>query len=68
MAERIATLEADKARLERIRDAAEELVECAILRGDHELPQPEDDPLLWTVRMQEAWDEITKAIDAEATK
>lgn len=38
-----------------LREALGELVECASLRGDNDLPHPADDPLLWTARMQEAW-------------
>ena len=37
--------------------ALEELIEVADLRGDADLPNPEDDPILWTTRMQTAWDE-----------
>ena len=45
-------------------EAAEELLECANLRGDNELPHPANDPLTWTARMQEAWDGLEASIDA----
>ncbi len=46
-----------------LRDAAEELLECADLRGDAYLPHPEDDPQFWSARMQTAWDELRVAVD-----
>jgi hypothetical protein len=52
------TRERDEARaeVERLREAATELLEVADLRGDSVLPYPEDDPIDWTARMQDAWD------------
>ena len=50
--------------LRRVARAASELDEVAGLRGDNQLPHPEDDPGLWTARMQTAWDEIAEALDA----
>ena len=41
-----------------------ELLEVGDLRGDTTLPHPSDDPLLWTARMQEAWDESRAALAA----
>lgn len=38
-----------------LREALQELVEVANLRGDNDLPAPPDDPKLWTARMQDAW-------------
>lgn len=43
--------------------ALEELVECARLRGDTDLPHPCDDPKLWTARMQDAWHEAERVVD-----
>jgi len=51
--------------IERLREALEELIECADLRGDADLPHPADDPLLWTARMQEAWDNARAALAAD---
>ncbi len=51
--------------LDRMREALSELVECADLRGDSDLPHPADDPLLWTARMQEAWDNASAALAEE---
>ena len=39
-------------------NAVDELLEVAALRGDDELPHPSNDPILWTARMQEAWDNL----------
>ena len=50
-------------KLERVAEAAQELQEVAELRGDNVLPLPEDDPMLWTARMQTAWNEIEAALD-----
>lgn len=55
------------AREKRLREALEELLECADLRGDSELPHPADDPKRWTARMQEAWDDCRAAL-AETEK
>ncbi len=49
---------------ERLREATAELLEVGDLRGDTELPHPANDPALWTVRMQTAWDELRKAAEA----
>lgn len=43
-------------------DAVEELLTVAALRGDDQLPHPCDDPILWTARMQEAWDDLREAL------
>ena len=51
---------------ERLRGAALELLLVAVLRGDNSLPHPEDDPLLWTARMQTAWDELDAAMAEES--
>ena len=50
---------------ERLREVLGELIEVAALRGDTDLPHPEDDPLLWNVRMQEAWDDAERVIRGE---
>jgi len=50
-------------RLDILRDAVGELLEVATLRGDNNLPSPPDDPLLWTARMQDAWDCLQYAFD-----
>ena len=52
-------------RVTQLEEALSELVECAELRGDNDLPQPEDDPILWTSRMQTAWDEAEEVIGGE---
>ena len=44
-------------------EAVQELLEVAALRGDSTLPAPEDDPKLWTARMQTAWDDVVAAVD-----
>jgi hypothetical protein len=60
------TRERDKARAEaaRLREAATELLEVADLRGDSDLPHPADDPIDWTARMQDAWDDLRTALKA----
>ncbi len=63
--EKLAEREAER---DRIRDAAVELIEVAELRGDNVLPLPEDDPLLWTTRMQTAWNELEEALTPEPEK
>lgn len=50
--------------LEELFDNTEELLECANLRGDNQLPAPPDDPELWTARMQDAWDNTAEALEA----
>lgn len=50
-------------RLVMLREAVEELLEVAALRGDNDLPAPPDDPKLWTARMQDAWDCLQDAFD-----
>lgn len=47
-------------------EALEELLEVADLRGDSTLPHPADDSVLWTARMQDAWDEARTAIPIAA--
>lgn len=42
--------------------ALTELLEVGDLRGDTDLPHPADDPLLWSARMQNAWDDARAAI------
>jgi len=44
-------------------DAATELLEVSDLRGDSEMPNPCDDPKLWTSRAQEAWENLRIAVD-----
>ena len=51
---------------ETLKEAAQELLEVAKLRGDDELPHPSDDPKLWTSRMQTAWQELEAALTALA--
>ena len=46
-----------------LREAADELLEVADLRGDTNLPLPEDDEKLWTARMQTAWEELRAALE-----
>ncbi len=46
-----------------LREASAELLEVADLRGDANLPHPEDDAKLWTARMQTAWDELRAALE-----
>lgn len=53
----LSTIERHIAAMAEYRDALLELVEVADLRGDSQLPHPSDDPLLWTARMQQAWDD-----------
>ena len=70
--ERITTLEAKlaqrEAEVEQLRWVANELIEVAELRGDNALPLPEDDPLLWTARMQTAWNELEEALTPTANE
>ncbi len=49
--------------VERLKDAAIELLEVADLRGDSELPHPCDDSVLWTARMQDAWNELRAVLE-----
>jgi len=56
------TLPALLDRVEELEDAASELLETADLRGDADLPHPEDDPKLWTARMQTAWEELRRCL------
>lgn len=51
---------------QRILDAAVELLAVARLRGDDDLPEPHNDPKLWTRRMQEAWSELDAAVGEAA--
>lgn len=46
----------------KVTEVLAELLEVGDLRGDTNLPHPSDDPILWTVRMQEAWDEARKVL------
>ena len=50
-------MESERALNARLVAALEELVTVARLRGDNSLPHPCDDPLTWTARMQQAWDD-----------
>ena len=45
-----------------VAEAAVEVADVARLREDDVLPRPEDDPKLWTARMQTAWDELDAAL------
>ena len=47
-----------------VAEAAVEVADVARLREDDVLPKPEDDPKLWTARMQTAWNELDKHIAA----
>jgi len=60
----LAQAQADVEALRQLKDAAAELHEVACLRGDNDLPHPADDPLLWTARMQDAWDELAVELAA----
>ncbi len=64
-----AILAADQ-ELTALRAALAELIMVADLRGDSTLPRPENDPILWTARMQTAWDEAraTLASAEEASR
>ena len=53
-----------RAEVDRLREVATELLKVADLRGDSELPHPADDPIDWTARMQEAWDDLRAALKA----
>lgn len=44
-------------------EAAQELLEVAVLRGDSTLPSPPDDPKDHSARMQTAWDDLVAAVD-----
>ena len=57
-----AELAASKEREAGLRDAAEELLEVAYLRGDREMPHPADDPKNWTLRMDDAWSGLEAAV------
>jgi len=48
-------------------EAAEELLEVAALRGDHELPHPADDPKPWSARMSTAWEDLRAALACRST-
>ena len=45
-----------------VAEAAVKVADVARLREDDVLPKPEDDPKLWTARMQTAWDEVHAAL------
>ena len=47
-----------------LKEAATELLEVADLRGDSQLPLPEDSAKHWTARMQIAWNELRAALAA----
>ncbi len=51
--------------LEQLRDVLSELLECGDLRGDTTLPSPPDDPVLWSARMQTAWDNARRAVKGD---
>ncbi len=44
-----------------LKDAVEEFLTVATLRGDGDLPPPCDDPKLWTARMADAWTGLEEA-------
>ena len=50
---------------ETLKKATEELIEVASLRGDNELPHPANDHLLWTARMQDAWDTLADILEGK---
>ena len=58
-------LAAAEAEVNRLREAAEELLTVAELRGDSDLPHPSADDRLWTARMQTAWDALRAALAEE---
>ena len=58
------TTERLRAIVDRLTDAAGELLAVADLRGDTDLPHPCDDDRLWTARMGNAWDEMRAAAQA----
>ena len=51
--------------MEKLRLAAEELLEVAELRGDNELLHPANDSKMWTARMQSAWDDLAIAYEEQ---
>jgi hypothetical protein len=55
-------VKAAEAKFAKLHFAAEELLEVARLRGDDCLPNPCDDPLCWTSRMQTAWDDLKSEV------
>lgn len=55
-----AAVEVEREAQSTLKDAVEELLTVAMLRGDNDLPSPPDDPGLWTARMQEAWYELER--------
>lgn len=61
-----AAWEKDRLDREALLAALYELVTVAGLRGDDCLPHPANDPILWTSRMQEAWDDAKKLVAAIA--
>lgn len=64
-ANQAAEIERLRARIEELEDALRELIECGDLRGDTSLPHPADDPVTWTARMQDAWDDARSVIGGE---
>ena len=60
----IAEIRRLQAIVDRLTDAAGELLAVADLRGDTDLPHPCDDDKLWTARMGNAWDEMRAAAQA----
>jgi hypothetical protein len=66
LADRVAELEAEKAslqaRFDDLLSAAQEVAEVARLRGEGHL-NPEDDPVLWTSRWNEALANIAEEVD-----
>ena len=67
IARKLSELVRERDRLRDIYYASTELFEVAQLRGDNELPHPADDPLLWTARMQDAWDDLETALYEQNT-
>ena len=52
-------------KLEKLQDAAFELVSVADQRGDSDLPHPSNDVMLWTGRMLDAWNEMRKLLEEQ---
>lgn len=48
-----------------LHEAARELLTVARLRGDNVLPHPAVDTKGWTARMQTAWNELERALNAK---
>lgn len=55
-----------KDRYKQLLEASMELFVVAERRGDNCLPNPADDPALWTARMQDAWGELEDILGKHA--